>query len=162
MRKVILMLLLAAIALSGLSFAAWAADLPDPSHTPGATNPDVTQDNIQQTICVKGFTKTIRPSSSYTNKLKREQLDTYYKDQGEMNTVEEDHLVPLTVGGHPTDVENLWPESYSGEYGAIYKDNCEVATGRAICSGGVMLLEAQQGFMVNWIEWCKKLIGDIR
>ena len=38
---------------------AWASDLPDSSLTPGAINPEVTQGNIQQTVCVKGFTKTI-------------------------------------------------------------------------------------------------------
>jgi len=145
---------------SALCIPATAADLPDPLHTPGATDPAVTQETISTTICVKGYTRTVRPPSSYTNNLKREQLDTYYKGQGEMGTVEEDHLVPLTIGGHPTAVENLWPEAYIGEYGATYKDNCEVATGRAICSGTVGLVEAQQGFMSNWIDWCKQLMGE--
>jgi hypothetical protein len=35
----------------------------------------VTQDNIDSTICVPGFTKTIRPPARYTSRLKREQLD---------------------------------------------------------------------------------------
>ena len=30
---------------------------------PGATNPAVTQDNIKSTICVSGWTKTIRPTA---------------------------------------------------------------------------------------------------
>ena len=47
--------------------------LPDPICTPGVVNPKVTQDNIQKTICVSGYTKTIRPPVSYTNKLKLEQ-----------------------------------------------------------------------------------------
>src|SRR5450759_2421627 len=81
------------------SFPAWAGDLPDPVLTPGAMNPDVTQDNILKTICVPGYTKTIRPTASYTNNIKRQQLDTNYKGQGEMNTVEEDHLIPLIAGG---------------------------------------------------------------
>jgi hypothetical protein len=29
--------------------------------TPGARNGAVTQENIQETICVRGYTKTIRP-----------------------------------------------------------------------------------------------------
>jgi hypothetical protein len=153
--------LLASLALV-LSFPAWASDLPDPVLTPGAINPNVTQENIQQTVCVNGYTKSIRPSVSYTNNIKRQQLDTYYKGQGEMNSVEEDHLVPLIAGGHPTAIENLWPQAYNDEYDASYKDKCEVATGRAICNGSVKLLEAQQGFKVNWIEWCKQLMGDMR
>ena len=77
---------------------ATAGDRPDPTFTPGATDPAVTQENISLTICVPGYTKTVRPPASYTNRLKREQLDTYYKGQGEMRDVEEDHLIPLTVG----------------------------------------------------------------
>jgi hypothetical protein len=50
------------------SFPAWASDLPDSSLTPGAINPEITQQNIQQTVCVKGYTKTIRPPTNYTNK----------------------------------------------------------------------------------------------
>jgi len=34
---------------------------PDPETTPGVINPEVTQANIQQTICVKGWTRTLRP-----------------------------------------------------------------------------------------------------
>jgi hypothetical protein len=44
---------------------------PDPETTPGVINPEVTQANIQQTICVKGWTTTIRPPASYTNSLKK-------------------------------------------------------------------------------------------
>jgi hypothetical protein len=154
-------LLFATLALA-LSFPAFASDLPNPSLTPGAIDNSITQQNIQQTVCIIGYTKTIRPPASYTNNIKRQQLDTYYKGQGEMNSVEEDHLVPLIAGGHPTAIENLWPQSYSSEYDATYKDNCEVATGKAICNGSVKLLEAQQGFKINWIEWCKQLIGDTR
>ena len=50
--------------------AAFASDLPTHTLTPGATNPDVTQDNINNTICVSGWTKTIRPTTKYTNDLK--------------------------------------------------------------------------------------------
>jgi hypothetical protein len=110
----------------------------------------------------EGIHQKDSPPASYTNNIKRQQLETYYKGQGEMSSVEEDHLVPLIAGGHPTAIENLWPQAYNGEYDASYKDNCEVATGRAICNGSVKLLEAQQGFKVNWIEWCKQLTGDMR
>ena len=140
--------------------AANAGDLPDPLHTSGAVDPAVTQNNIQQTICVPGYTKTVRPPASYTNRIKRELLDSYYKDQGDMHSVELDHLIPLTVGGHPTDLKNLWPQSYGSEHDASFKDRCEVAARTAICQGRVALVEAQKGFATNWIEWCKQLTGD--
>jgi hypothetical protein len=50
---------------------------PDPKLTPGAFNPDVTQATIRQTICVSGWTATIRPSCAYTTALKRRQIVEY-------------------------------------------------------------------------------------
>src|SRR5712691_5095797 len=38
-----------------LSNSVFARDLPDKTRTPGVANPDVTQDNIDQTICVSGW-----------------------------------------------------------------------------------------------------------
>src|SRR5579871_5396607 len=40
--------------------------LPDPSCTPGALNPDVTQATIASTICKTGWTATVRPPLSVT------------------------------------------------------------------------------------------------
>ncbi|MEU4526156.1 hypothetical protein AB0F52_46480 [Amycolatopsis sp. NPDC024027] len=51
--------------------------LPDPTCTPGATNPDVTQATIGSTICVSGWTATIRPSTTYTNGLKKQGIIDY-------------------------------------------------------------------------------------
>jgi hypothetical protein len=48
---------------------------PNSSLTPGATDPDISQDNIQDTICnSQSSTRSIRPSVHYTDQLKREQL----------------------------------------------------------------------------------------
>ena len=60
----------------GPALAAPAPDRPDPATTPGAVDPSVTQDNIDVTICVRGYTKIVRPPARYTNRLKREQLAT--------------------------------------------------------------------------------------
>ena len=57
-----------------------ASDLPNPSMTPGAIDPDVTQANIQQTVCVRGYTKTIRPPAYFTNRLKKQQIRQYGYD----------------------------------------------------------------------------------
>src|SRR5712691_27286 len=90
-----------------LSNAAFARDLPDKTRTPGVANPDVTQNNIDQTICVSGWTKTIRPPVSYTSKLKVDQIkECGYKDK-RPGDYEEDHLISLQLGGHPTDPRNL-------------------------------------------------------
>ncbi len=73
--------------------------LPDPSCTPGVTNPAVIQENIFQTICVAGWTRTIRPPVSYTNALKFRQMAEYGIQDLPTSAVEEDHLIPLVVGG---------------------------------------------------------------
>ncbi len=77
--------------------------LPDPVCTPGSVNPNVTQANIHQTICVKGWTATVRPSVSYTNGLKQQQMNAYGLT-GNLSSFEEDHLIPLEIGGNPTDL----------------------------------------------------------
>src|SRR5205823_948469 len=79
--------------------------------TPGVLNPDVTQQNIVATICKPGWTKTIRPPTDYTNALKLKQMRDYGV-AGSPTQYQEDHLVSLELGGHPTDPRNLWPEPY--------------------------------------------------
>src|ERR1700709_1896659 len=69
--------------------------LPDPTRTPGALNPAVTQATISSTICVHGWTQTIRPPQQYTLALKRQQLREFGYTDRRMSDFEEDHLVPL-------------------------------------------------------------------
>ena len=52
--------------------------LPIKKQTPGVLNPVVTQSNIKDNICKSGWTDTIRPPVSYTNKLKARQLLAAY------------------------------------------------------------------------------------
>jgi hypothetical protein len=86
---------------------------PDPSLTPGALNPAVTQATIQSTICVSGWTATIRPSESFTDALKVTQIGQYGYSDTSTADYEEDHLISLELGGAPADVRNLWPEPYT-------------------------------------------------
>ena len=80
--------------------------MPDHQRTPGVINPNVTQENISTTVCVAGFTKTIRPPSSYTSRLKAKQMRELGLP-GTMHDYHEDLLVRLCVGGHPSDERNL-------------------------------------------------------
>src|SRR4029079_6027981 len=75
---------------------------PDRTRTPGSLNSDVTQKNIYKTICNAGWTRTVRPSSSYINALKQRQISELSLP-GKAADYQEDHYVPLCVGGHPTD-----------------------------------------------------------
>jgi hypothetical protein len=67
---------------------------------PGALNPDLTQATIHQTICVRGWTRTVRPPYAYTNALKHRQIAERHLPGG-MHDYQEDHLVPLDLGGDP-------------------------------------------------------------
>ena len=131
---------------------ALAGDLPDPGMTPGAVDPSINQDNIQQTVCVRGYTKTVRPPAYYTNDLKKRQIREYgYPDRNPKH-YEEDHLIPLSLGGNPRDERNLWPEPRNGEWNAGRKDQLEFVLYRMVCRGEIGLLEAQQAISSNWIN----------
>ena len=129
-----------------------AGGLPDLACTPGATNPDVTQANIQSTICVSGYTDTIRPSTSYTDPLKKTSIQLYGYVDTNMSDYEEDHLIPLEVGGNPTSVMNLWAEPHYGQYTSLNKDQLENSLHAQVCSGQITLAAAQQAFATNWVQ----------
>ena len=118
---------------------------------PGAINPDVTQENIGSTICAAGWTKTIRPPAAYTTKLKIQQLRAEGVT-GRASDYEEDHLIPLELGGHPTDESNLWPEPWNGPNGAHAKDRVENKLHRKVCNGQISLQDAQQQMLI----WAKQ------
>jgi hypothetical protein len=119
----------------------------DHALTPGALNSAVTQENIASTICRSGYTKTIRPPVRYTNALKAKQL----RGMGSPHDYEEDHLVPLELGGHPSDPKNLWPEHWNGAFGAHTKDVLENKLHRLVCDHRITLKTAQEAIAQNWI-----------
>jgi hypothetical protein len=112
----------------------------DFTRTPGVLNPDVTQSTIDTTICRHGWTKTIRPPTSYTNDLKRKQMRDYGVG-GALADYQEDHLISLELGGHPTDPRNLWPEPYPR---ASEVDAIENELNAKVCSGRLSLDAAQR------------------
>jgi hypothetical protein len=110
------------------------------SLTPGVLNPDVTQATIRSTICLEGWTRTVRPPVSYTNDLKRRGLRQYGL-RGPPGDYQEDHLISLELGGDPTDPRNLWPEPYPR---ASAVDRIENDLNARVCSGALSLAEAQR------------------
>ena len=155
---------LAAIAVTGLALAegsvGQAPFVPDHARTPGAVNHEVTQENIAQTVCVPGYTKTIRPSSSYTSRLKVGQMKELGLP-GTMHDYHEDHLVPLCVGGAPRDERNLWPQPVTGQWTDKVKDQLEASVCRAVCRGAMTLGEGQAIFLdePDWTKAYEKFFG---
>ena len=120
--------------------------LPDPSCTPGAVNQHVTQANIQSTICKTGWTSTVRPPVSFTAPLKRKQMRQYGFTDSPSN-YEEDHLIPLELGGSPTSEKNLWPEPGASPN---KKDSVESTLRARVCKGQLSLKEAQRRIAADW------------
>ena len=135
--------------------------LPIVSITPGAFDPNVTQANIDSTICVSGYTATVRPASAYTASLKISQLRESYSRYADLKTgdFEEDHLISLEIGGSPSSPKNLWPELYSGSYGARVKDQLENKLHSLVCSGELPLRTAQGAISTNWIAAYAKYVN---
>ena len=142
---------------SGESVAAHVgpADIyPDPARTPGAINPDITEENIRATICnPRWSTKSIRPEESYTHRLKVEQIAEYGYSDSRLKDYEEDHFIPLELGGNPTDPKNLWPEPFETSIpdgGAHAKDKVENYLHAEVCSGSLTLDEARHEIAEDW------------
>jgi hypothetical protein len=131
---------------------------PDRLLTPGALNPAVTQVTIGSTICVSGWTATIRPSSSYTTRLKIAQIVAYGYSDTSTSAYEEDHLISLELGGAPSDPRNLWPEPYTMSLadgrptGARTKDTFESRLKKEVCAGTISLAAAQADIGVYWVH----------
>ena len=132
--------------------------LPIARLTPGVVSADVTPANVNRTICVSGYTsgrrlddgRTVRPPSSYTTALKRVQIVQYGYADTRLADYEEDHLIPLELGGDGYARGNLWPEPYAGSTGARIKDKVENALHRLVCGGQVGLRAAQHAIATNW------------
>ncbi len=131
--------------------------LPDPGLTPGSTNPVVSGANLAATACRAGWSSTVRPPVSYTGGLKRRQIVQYGYADLDPSHYQEDHLIPLSLGGAPSDPRNLWPEPLEATLpdgtavGADVKDGFELWMHDRLCHGEVTLSAAQTAFATDWI-----------
>lgn len=95
----------------------------------------------------------MRPPVSYTEPLKKQQL----RDRGlpfRLSDFEEDHFIPLELGGSPTSIHNLWPMPYRSVPGAHEKDKVETGLRSKVCAGKMTLAAAQARITSDWVvEW---------
>jgi hypothetical protein len=115
-----------------------------------ALNPDVDEDTIDRTICVSGYTKSVRPATSYTNGVKRKLMQEAGIDAARIGDYELDHIVPLALGGHPRKLSNLTLQPWEGEHGAKVKDVLEVHLQGLVCHGKLDLTDAQVCIAQDW------------
>ena len=133
-------------------------------------NPAVTQATIGTTICVPGYTKTVRPPVAFTNKLKFKLMAAQGIPRKDAALFELDHKGALTFGGAPSDPRNLQLQlmdvgpyilpngkKWTGEVDAKAKDKAEVLANKKICSGAIKLREAQACMWNDWRACAKTL-----
>jgi hypothetical protein len=127
--------------------------LPDPACTPGAVDARVGQANVAATICVRGYTRTVRPPVGVTNAIKRRAIAAYGNYAGsDLRNYELDHLISLELGGAPADEANLWPEAHSGPRGSEAKDAVENFLHQQVCAGKMTLADAQRAIATDWVR----------
>ncbi|MGH3722472.1 MAG: hypothetical protein ACRDRI_27290 [Pseudonocardiaceae bacterium] len=114
--------------------------------TPGVLNPDVIQDTIHSTICAPGWADTVQPPVSYTAALKLRQMRDFGEAGSPLN-YKEDHLVSLSLGGAPSDANNLFPQPAAK---ATEKEELEDHLHQAVCSGQTTLTAAQAEMRHDW------------
>lgn len=130
--------------------------LPDPAH-PGVINPNVTPETLKATVCVAGWTATVRPPTSYTDKLRAQLTPPGHKPgDGEL-----DHRLSIEDGGSPSDPANLWWQAYADRYGARVKDRVETKIHRLLCRGDIQLDEARNALLGNWLTAYERYVGPL-
>ena len=141
--------------------AGYAVALPT---VPGLANPNVSQANIGQTICVANWTGTVRPPTSYTNKIKFGLMDAQRIPRADARQFELDHEMSIEDGGDPVSPLNLWLQPYRGKYCTKWcsqdKDVLETLLKRLVCKGVIPLAEAQRELQTDWVAAWLARIGN--
>lgn len=128
-------------------------------------NHDITQSNVQDTICRKGYTKTIRPTVVYTNGVKFKLMREAGIPEEDASLYELDHIVPLSVGGHPRKIANLMLQPYENfeeKPGARQKDRLELNLQNMVCNDEIHLSTAQREIGADWLAVYGKYIKHKR
>src|SRR5947209_585649 len=128
---------------------------PDSRCTPAALNPAVRQATIHKTICRRGYSSSIRPSTSVTEPEKLASM-LAYGDRLSPSHYEYDHLISLELGGAPNDRRNLWPEPGASPNP---KDRLENLLHRRLCAGRIGLRAAQREIATDWVAAYRRAFG---
>jgi hypothetical protein len=138
--------------LKAIAFLAFLLMAPIAQAVPGyLLNSDVVPAMLSQTICTSGYTKTVRPSTSFTNGIKRRLMREQGMDfEADKGSFELDHIIPLALGGHPRNPRNLMLQVWDGHDGAKRKDRLEVKLQCLVCGGDVPLEVAQEAIWSDW------------
>ena len=90
----------------------------------------------------------MRPPVKYTDGLKLTQIAERHLP-GKPSDYEEDHYVPLDLGGNPDSPSNLWPQPIRE---ARMKDKLESTLNRAVCGGKLTLAARATVSHTRWLD----------
>jgi len=130
---------------------------PNSALTPGATDPRVTQRSIKRTVCSADYVTKAQPAATYVDRLKVRQIARYKYADTDLGSYEEDHFIPIELGGDPDAPSNMWPQPLSPTPGAREKDRVEAFLHEQVCSGRTTLAAAQQAILNDWIAVYQQL-----
>jgi hypothetical protein len=117
------------------------------AHTPGATNPTLTQATVASTICKSHYVNKIK--SQISTKTSTEVFAEYAIAKKKRSSYAIDHLVPLDLGGTNA-LTNLWPIPLKGTATPKRKAVVDAAVHKSMCAGFISLATAQGLFNMNW------------
>ena len=110
-------------------------------------NPAVTQATITDTVCVPGWTKSIRPYVREMRIIKAEMLAAIGESHEHRNRFQLDHRIPLALRGATIDRRNLMQQPMAI---ALEKDAIERCLAVAVCDGKLALDEARAAIWRDW------------
>lgn len=131
--------------------------IPDPSITPGVV---ATTEKSEVCGVVNRMTYSQRHRLSQTPETKRLVFASYGIPWADAGKYEDDHDVPLCLGGADT-LENRWPQPRYGTWTAGMKDHLETLACSRVCHDMMPLAEAQAWFTgPDWREaYCREIKG---
>lgn len=122
-----------------------------------ALDSDVTQATIQQTICQKGYSSTVRPSTTFTNPIKFRLMAQRGIPETEKSEWALDHRVPIALGGPPRKLDNL---QLLSQHDNSRKSRIEAKLLCYVCAGQMPLSQAQHDVWEDWEAAYRKYARD--
>ena len=119
---------------------------PIPDQSPGCTPGMVATTDVADVCSHDGGSYSVRHRLSQNPETKREVLAKYGLSMSDARLVEDDHDIPLCLGGSDN-IANRWPQPRDGEWKSGQKDELEAFACREVCHGHVPLATAQGWFL---------------
>ena len=131
-----------------LNVYACTTDGISPDHSPECTPGSVYEEATVEIICVPGYSKTVRHT---TSAMKREVYEKYNIPVKDRKLHVLDHLISLQLGGRDS-IDNLFPQRKEPSPHSRDKDRVENFLKRSVCKGEMTLGEAQEMIREDWLD----------